>query len=130
MLTLAGERPLLELRLSASTPAAATQLTRLAQPFGADSLMLQINVGGELKAGGTMYFAADGVKPTHPAQPLETAQRVANSLMEGQGYEATLILSFGTNGRTGLVSAVKQAEAAASADIRVTATLGPPGGAV
>jgi hypothetical protein len=74
-----------------------------------------------------MFFNADGVKPTHPAQPLETAQRVANSLIEGQTYDATLVLSFGPNGRVGLASALKQAEDAASAEIAVTATFGPPG---
>jgi hypothetical protein len=127
-IALAADRPLQELRLSASTPAGATQLTRLAQPFGADSLTLSISTGGELRTGGTMYFNAESVKPTHPVQPLETAQRVANSLIEGQSYEATLILSFGSEGRVGLVSALKQAEEAAPEDIAIAATFGPAKG--
>jgi hypothetical protein len=111
----------------ARNASAASQLSRLAQPLGADGIALSVNVGGELRGGGTMYFNAEGIKPTHPAQPLETAQRVANSLAEGQGYEATLTLTF-ENGRKGLGAALGQAEEGASSDVSVTGTFGPPGG--
>lgn len=127
VLELAGERPLLELRLTAHTPAAAGQLARLAQPLGADSLALAVSAGGELRTGGTMFFSADGVKPTHPSQPLETAQRVANSLVDGKSYEATLVLTFGADGRRGLAPALRQAGDAASSDTTVNATFGPLG---
>lgn len=98
----AKERPLLELKLTASTPAAAATLASLAQPLGADSLALTVSAGGALKDGGMMTFTADEVKPNHPLKPLEMAQKVFATLVEGATYEATLKLEFGASGRTGL----------------------------
>lgn len=97
----AKDRPLLELRLTATTPASAATLLGLAQPLGADALTLSVSAGGPLKDGGTMTFAADSVKPNHPLKPLEIAQRVFGTLDDGAAYEAQLHLAFG-DGRTGL----------------------------
>jgi hypothetical protein len=98
----AKERPLLQLKLTASAPADGAALAGLAQPLGADSLNLSVSVGGPLKDGGTMSFSASEVKPSHPMKPLEIAQRVFGALAEGAAYEAQLSLDFGEAGRLGL----------------------------
>lgn len=98
----AKERPLLELKLTASSPSAAATLAGLAQPLGADALTLTVSAGGPLKDGGMMSFSATEVKPNHPLKPLEVAQKVFGTLAEGATYEAQLALTFGTAGRTGL----------------------------
>jgi len=100
----------------------------LAQPFGADSVVLTVFTSGDLRAGGTMSFTAEGVKLTHPARPLETAALVANSLTDGQPYEATLTLRFGGSGRGDLAPQLRQLEEIAI-DVAVTCEFGPPGGA-
>jgi hypothetical protein len=99
---LAAERPLVELHLRASKPAAAAALMALAQPLGADTLSLTVTVSGSLRDGGTLNFAASGVKPTHPTKPLAIAQTLFNALGEGAEYEADLELGFGAAGRNGL----------------------------
>lgn len=102
VLEFAAERPLVELRLQARTPAAGAALAGLAQPLGAESLELSVNVGGALKDGGSINFAANNLKPTHPTKPLGIAQTLFNALGEGATYEADLALQFGPEGRTGL----------------------------
>src|SRR6185437_9573079 len=97
---MAAERPLLTLKLSATATAVAQKLASVAQPFGAKSVTLTVNASGDLRTGGTMSYTADGVKLTHPSRPLETATLVANSLVDGSYFEATLLLSFGV-GREG-----------------------------
>jgi hypothetical protein len=118
----AGERPLLTLKLGATATAAAQKLAAVAQPFGADAVALTISASGDLRTGGTMSYAADGVKLTHPSRPLETATLVANSLADGSYFEATLVLSFG-EGRHGLSPQLAQLEEHA-ADIRVECEFG------
>jgi hypothetical protein len=102
VLEFASERPLLELRLLARTPAAAAALAGLAQPLGAENLTLTVTVGGDLKDGGTINFTANDLKPTHPTKPLTIAQTLYNAMGEGAIYEADLTLNFGAEGRTGL----------------------------
>ena len=121
---LAGERLLLELRVTARTPAAAA-LPALTQLLGADSVSLSVAAGGKLKAGGTMYFNAEGVKLTHPARPLDTAQLVANSLEDGQSYEVALILGFGA-GRGDMAGALKDLGESVPEDVLIQARFGAP----
>jgi hypothetical protein len=123
----AAERPLLTLKLSATSVAAAQKLASLAQPFGADGVTLSVNSSGELRTGGMMSYAADGVKLTHPARPLETAVLVANSLAEGSWFEATLVLSFAAEGRPSLGPRLAQLGDHAE-DVRVECEFGPPTG--
>lgn len=99
---LAAERPLLELRLLARTPVEAGNLVGLSQPLGAETLSLSVTVSGELRDSGTISFAANELKPTHPTRPLQIAQTLFNALAEGATYEAELALRFGPAGRTGL----------------------------
>jgi hypothetical protein len=98
----AAARPLIELRLKATTPAAAAVLAGLAQPLGADSLVLSVNVSGVLKDGGIISFGANDLKPTHPTRPLAIAKTLFNALGEAAAYEVELALEFGAEGRTGL----------------------------
>jgi hypothetical protein len=83
-------------------------------------------VGGSVKDGGTMNFAASEVRPTHPAKPLTIAQTVFNSLSEGATYETELILDFGASGRTGMQSALQQLAEGAPDDLSVQATFDKP----
>lgn len=100
----AREGPLLRLELIAAKPAAANALLGLVQPLGADAISLTVAVSGSAKDGGTMSFAATGVKPNHPTRPLVLAQTVFNALAEGSSFEANLELRFGPEGRSGMES--------------------------
>ena len=124
----AAERPLLELHVRASTPAAAVALSGLAQPLGAETLALSVTVGGTLKDGGTMNFAASEVKPSHPTRPLAIAQTVFNALAPGATYEADLVLGFGPAGRTGLESQLRALAESAPEGVSPSATFDRPAG--
>jgi hypothetical protein len=104
----AANRPLVELKLRVNTPAEASALIALAPVLGANNLELTVSAGGYLKDGGMMNFMASGVKPTHPAKPLSTAQTVFNALAEGSQYEAELVFNFGEDGRTGMAQQLDQ----------------------
>jgi hypothetical protein len=126
VLEYAEARPLLELHFVAHSPADAAALMSIAQPLGAEQLMLSVTTGGGLRDGGTMNFAANDVKPTHPAKPLTVAQTVYNSLADGGAFEADLKLAFGAAGRTGMKDLLQQARDAAPAGVSVRATLDKP----
>ena len=102
MIDYAKDRPLVQLNLTAANPNNAATLTGLVQPLGAESLSLSVTVGGMLKEGGTINFAANDLKPNHPTKPLSIAQTLFNALGEGASYETDLVLHFGQDGRTGL----------------------------
>jgi hypothetical protein len=72
-----------------------------------------------------MSYLAEGVKLTHPTRPLETATLVANALAATTGFEATVTLLFGAEGRQGLSPQLEQLEAHA-VDVRVECEFGPP----
>ncbi len=124
----AAERPLVELHLLATTPATAATLLSLAQPLGADTLTLSVTVGGGLKDGGTLNFAASDLKPTHPTKPLSVAQTLFNALGEGASYEADLTLKFGPAGRTGLEEQLRTLAEGASEGVMFRATFEKPVG--
>jgi hypothetical protein len=108
--------------------AAASALLNLAQPFGAESLSLSATVGGTLKEGGTINFAASDLKPNHPIKPLPTAQTLFNALGEGAGYESDLSLNFGSSGRMGLEDHLKSFSENVPEGIAPTATFDKPAG--
>lgn len=122
----AATRPLLELKLTVSTPTAADQLLGLAQPFGADLVRLSVMASGEARDGGTLSFSADDVKPTHPAKPLVIARTVFTSLSEGGSYEAIVGLGFGISGRMGMRDALLAAAERAPEGLLVEALFGAP----
>ncbi len=124
----AADRPLITFKLTAGTPADASRLSGLAQPMGASSLQLSVSVSGDLKDGGSMNFAASQVKPNHPAKPLQTAQTIFNSLVEGSSYEAELSLDFG-DGRNDMRTAIEQMAQSAPDSMSISATFGKLRGA-
>jgi hypothetical protein len=126
VLEYAETRPLFELHLVAHSPADAQALMSIAQPLGAEQLALSISTGGDIRDGGTMNFAANDVKPNHPAKPLTVAETVYNSLADGGTFEADLKLTFGAAGRTGMKDPIEQARDAAPAGVEVRATLDKP----
>jgi len=113
----AGTRPLLKLELRAPAPAVAATLATLAQPLGADSLTVSVTLSGDAKDGGSVHFAANDLKLNHPTKPLQIAQTLFNSLTDGCGYEATVILSF-KGGRSGLHPALENLQQSASPDVK------------
>ncbi len=128
VLELAQERPLLDLKLTARTPAAAGALIALVQPLGADSIALSLSVTGQLKDGGSMNYAATGVKPNHPTKPLIVAQTIFNALADGSQYEAVLEMGFGAAGRTGLESQLESLSESAPEDVSPLALFDKPAG--
>ena len=124
-----AERPLLELQLTTGTPASAASLAGLLQPLGAESLSLSVNVGGDFKDEGLVDFAASGFKLNHPTKPLHIAQTIFNALAEGGTYDATITASFGTAGRTGIETQLKDISENAPNDITPKALFDKPAGA-
>ena len=121
---LAESHPLERLVLHARTPAAAALLSTLAQPFGAQSLTLHVTVGGKLKDGGTVNFAAQGLKLNHALKPLDDAARFLRAMVDGANLKASLTLSMqGTLGAVGSAPFVA-AQAQAGDDITPEATFG------
>lgn len=127
---LASERPLLELHLIAASPDAASSLAMLAQPFGANTLSLSVTVTGEVRDGGHMNFAANDIKPTHPAKPLEIARTIFASLSTGaSNYQVDLRLRFGSTGRDNMEAALRRAASDASpSGVSVQAVFDKPHG--
>ncbi len=119
-------RPLLELHFLTESPSDAASLLGLAQPLGAEQLTVSVATGGSLKDGGTMNFAANDLKPNHPAKPLTVAQTVFNSLTDGGMYEVDMKLSFGSQGRGGMLDLLQQASEAAPEAVNVKATFEKP----
>ena len=123
----AASRPLMQLVLTARTPATAKLLSQLAQPFGASSITLSVSVAGDVKGGGSMGLNIDGVKHTHPIKPLDVAGAIANSLTSTDSFEAWLTLEF----EPGLLMAGSHLAALAdrAEDLRLSARFGASAGA-
>lgn len=119
----AASRPLVQLVLTARTPAGARLLSQLAQPFGASSISLSVSVAGEVRGGGTMGLSIERVKHTHPIKPLDVAGAVANSLTNADSFEASLTLEF----EPGVPNASDHLKALAERgdDFRVRCRFGP-----
>jgi hypothetical protein len=105
----AKNRPLLKLELIAHSPVEAQSMLSLAQPFGAESISLSVDVSGDLKDGGKTYFRMEDVRPVHGLKPLEISQRLYTATAKGSHYEAILSLDFGASGRTGLDAQFRKA---------------------
>ena len=126
ILEYAADRPLLQLRLVARTPADAARLINLAQPLGAETLSLSVSAGGNLRDGGAMNFAANNLKPSHPIKPLSIAQTIFNAVGEGCSYEAAMDLTFGAAGRSGMQAGLQQAATDTPEGVTVQALFDKP----
>ena len=113
-------RPLRRLVMTSRSTAGAKLLSQLAQPFGASSILLTVSVAGDVRGGGTMGLSIEGVKPTHPAKPLDIASTMANSMTSTESFEASLTLEFDT----GLLLAGDHLKALAERDVQVSCTFG------
>ncbi len=123
----AETRPLLDLELTASSPASAAKLIALAQPMGADSLVFSVSVSGSSKDGGSLAFSATDVKPNHPVRPLVIAQTLHTAMADTPVYEAQLKLSF-SSGRTGTADQLRRMSESAPDDLAVRAQFDKPAG--
>lgn len=117
----AEQRAVTKIEFIAKNPGDAEQLLPLAQPLGAQQLVLSVSAGGPMRDGGDMKFIASNVKPTHPAKPLHLAQLIFNSAGDNRSYEAKLVLIFEAQGRTGLQARLEQARTTAPVDIEIRA---------
>jgi hypothetical protein len=124
----ARDRPLLKLELIASSPVSAQSLLSLAQPLGAETIMLYVSVGGELKDGGMAIFRMEDVKPTHSLKPLDIGQRIYTATGESGSYETILTLGFGELGRTGLDTQLERLAEEALETIALNAHFDKPTG--
>jgi len=121
----AENRPLLDLELTASTPAGAAKLIALAQPLGADSLLLSVSVSGASKDGGSLAFSATEVKHNHSVRPLVIAQTLHTAIADPPVYEAQLKLSF-TGGRAGTADQIRKMADSAPDDLSISAQFDKP----
>ncbi len=125
---LAGARPLLDLSLTVTNPQDASALLPLVQPLGAERLSLSVTVSGTLKEGGALSFSVSDLKPNHPTKPLAIAQTLFNAVGDGSQYETVLALHFGTQGRAGMESALKELSEQSPEGVRPRATFDKPSG--
>jgi hypothetical protein len=123
-LELAARRPLLSLKFTAADPGAADQLLACAQPFGAQSLSLAIQVSGQLKDAGQVNFAVADVKHTSALQPLDVAKRIARACQEGATFSAQLTLALGAP-VADASARFEQARARAGEGLGLVAEFGP-----
>jgi len=121
----AENRPLLDLELTASTPAGAAKLIAIVQPIGADSLLLSVSVSGASKDGGSLAFSATEVKQNHPVRPLVIAQTLHTAIADPPVYEAQLKLSF-TGGRAGTADQIRKMADSAPDDLSISAQFDKP----
>lgn len=122
-----GQRPLEQLQFSTGLPLAASRLLAIAQPLGATSVSLSINLGGDAKDSGHINFKISEVKPTHPLKPLSLAGTLYNALEpDSVEYEVTLSLSFQQALSPAALSALQQLVSVGTPDIEPRATFGPP----
>lgn len=128
VLEYAANRPLLELQLIARTPSGAAALASLAQPLGADQLSLDVTVSGDLKDEGSANFSVSNVGLNHPIKPLATAQMLHRGMREEATFEAVLTMSFGPQGRTGLVEQLQNLCKNAPSDVSPDAKFDKPVG--
>jgi hypothetical protein len=120
----ARKRPLQALKLTARKPDVARKLIGLAQPFGATTLTISVNVGGALKDGGTVRFKADKLKHNHALKPLDMAASMYRAMGQQVNYEAVLELSFAGEGVTGLSTAFERACEDAGSEVLLNAEFG------
>ncbi len=119
---LAESYPLASLELSVPEPGAAPALLTLAQPFSARGLSLSVTVEVRLKDGGRVEFVAEGVRPNHPLQLLETARKLWTAGQEeDRYYKAALSLDFGEEGREGADGLLRDAHQNAPDGVDVVA---------
>jgi hypothetical protein len=73
-----------------------------------------------------MGLSIEGVKPSHPAKPLDVATTIANSLTSTDSFEASLTLEF----ETGLLLAGDRLKdlAESGGDLQVSCTFGASAG--
>lgn len=90
----AAKRPLRALQLIANTAEAADRLLACAQPFGAHTLTLAVQVSGVLKEGGQVNFMVSEVKHNHPLNPLDMTKKLLRGTADGGALNATLTLHF------------------------------------
>jgi hypothetical protein len=120
-------RPLTKLELKATTPEAADNLLRLAQPFGASSKALKLTLSGNLKDGGEVWFTVNDAKINCSIKPLEIANKLWRAVNEEDGpknFEATIEMIFEGEGKTNATDQLRNAEQNANADISIFAKFG------
>lgn len=119
----ARTRPLRRLSLRATKPDAARNLIALAQPFGAHTLNLTVQVGGHLKDGGTVNFSASNLKHNHALKPIDRAAELHRAMTDSASFSAALELAFDGGGLPAADNRLQQAKAAGGA-IEISAEFG------
>ncbi len=119
---------MLKLELIAPSPAEASLLISVAQPLGAETIVLSVDVSGYLKDTGWANFKVEEVKPTHALKPLDIAQRICTAMKEEYTYEARLELGFGESGRMGLETQLQKGSEEAPENIKINAYFDKPHG--
>lgn len=103
---LADSRALIELHLTAFTPAAVSTLQAAVSSLGALAITLNIDVVGKLKDGGDARFSVDGARHNSPIRPLQIASVLFNAIGPVTTFKVTLVMDFGA-GRQGLGPALR-----------------------
>jgi hypothetical protein len=125
VIRLAGTNRLVELRLTAHSPAAAETLAELAQPLGGERVELTVQLSGRLKDGGNINFLAKGLRLSHSIRPLEIAEKLFRALAEDASYEAHVCVHFGQSAGTRSEAALSRIRERAPGEVSVWARFEP-----
>jgi len=112
---------LVELTLTAETPADARSMVGLAPGLGAESPLLNLRASGSLKGGGSVTIAIGQVKQTNSLRPLELVESVHRALAEDGTFKVDLVLGYGAEGRKDMSSALETASHDAPENLKVMA---------
>jgi hypothetical protein len=112
---------LVELTLTARTPADARSMVGLAPGLGAESPLLNLSVSGSLKGGGSVTIAIGQVKQTNSLKPLELVEGVHRALAEDGTFKVELVLGYGAEGRKDMSSALETASHEAPENLKILA---------
>ena len=112
---------LVELTLTAETPADARSMVGLAPGLGAESPLLNLRASGSLKGGGSVDIAIRQVKQTNSLKPLELVEGVHRALAEDGTFKVELVLGYGAEGRKDMSSALETASHDAPETLKVLA---------
>ena len=127
VIRLAGTNRLVELRLTAHSPAAAENLAELAQPLGGERVELTVQLSGRVKDDprGNINFLAKGLRLSHSIRPLEIAQKLFRALAEDASYEAQVCVHFGPSAGTRSEAALSRIRERAPEEVSVWARFEP-----
>ena len=124
----ADKRRLLSLRLSNASASDAQKVLGLVQPLGAAEVLIDADLVGQMKDGGRLALNLAEAKVSAAVKPLTLAQTLGNALAPGGAMSITIVLGFGTEGKSDLGALLRTLAMQLPAEVGVDARFAPVSG--